>query len=80
MSFEFELVTVRAEVSHANAFARLAGNICNHEVPIGVESTAEGLRSEPEKKEKTAHPTTNNVNVTDVEEEAANFHGAYVSL
>jgi len=41
-------------------------------VPIGLESTAESLRSKPEKKEKTAHPTTNNVNVTDMEEEAAN--------
>jgi hypothetical protein len=43
-------------------------------VPIGVESTAESLRSKPEKKEKTAHPTTDNANVTDVEEEEANFH------
>jgi len=31
------------------------------------------LRDQPEKKEKTAHPTTINANVTDVEEEAANF-------
>jgi hypothetical protein len=80
VSFEFKLITIRAEISHANAVTRLAGNICNHEVPIGVESTGESLRSKPEKKEKTAHPTTNSANVTDVEEEAANFHGAYVSL
>ena len=39
---------------------------------MGAESTAESLNSESEKKEKTAHPTTDNANVTDVEEEDAN--------
>jgi hypothetical protein len=39
---------------------------------MGAESTAESLSSESEKKEKTAHPTTDNANVTDVEAEAAN--------
>jgi len=39
---------------------------------MGAESTAESLSSESEKKEKTAHPTTDNANVTDVEEEDAN--------
>jgi hypothetical protein len=31
------------------------------------------LRGESEKKQKTAHPTTDNANVTDVEGEAASF-------
>ena len=39
---------------------------------MGAESTAESLTSVSEKKEKTAHPTTDNANVTDVEEEDAN--------
>jgi hypothetical protein len=72
VSFAFELVTVCAEISHAYAVSPLAGRICNHQIPVGVESTAESLRGKPEKKEKTAHPTTNNANVTDVEEQAAN--------
>ena len=80
VSFEFELITIRAEISHSHAVARWAGRIGYHQVRIGAESTAESLRDQPEKKEKTAHPTTNNANVTDVEEEAANFPGAYVSL
>ena len=80
MPFEFELVTVRPEISHSHAVARWAGRIGNHQVRIGAEATAESLRDQPEKKQKTAHPTTNNANVTDVEEEAANFPGAYVSL
>ena len=39
---------------------------------MGGESTAESLCSESEKKENPAHPTTDNANVTDVEEEDAN--------
>jgi hypothetical protein len=39
---------------------------------MGAESTAESLSSESEQKEKTAHPTTDNANVMDVEEEDAN--------
>jgi hypothetical protein len=39
---------------------------------MGAESTAESLGSESEKKEKTAHLTTDNANVADVEEEDAN--------
>ena len=38
---------------------------------MGAESTAESLCSESEKKQKTAHPTTDNANVMDVEEEDA---------
>jgi hypothetical protein len=40
---------------------------------MGAESTPESLSSESEKKDKTAHPTTDNANVTDVEEEDALF-------
>ena len=39
---------------------------------MGAESTAKSLSSESKKQEKTAHPTTDNANVTDVEEEDAN--------
>jgi len=46
---------------------------------MGAESTAESLSSESEKKEKTAHPTMDNANVTDVEEEDPNS-GACVSF
>jgi hypothetical protein len=44
-------------------------------VRIRSESRAESLRGESEKKQKTAHPTTDNANVTDVEGEAASFLG-----
>ena len=72
VSFEFELVTVRAEISHAHTVARCAGRIGNNQMRIRPSPRAESLRSESEKKEKTAHPTTDNANVTDVEEEDAN--------
>src|SRR4030095_11978512 len=55
VSFAFELVTVRAEISPAYAVGRWAGRIGHHQVRIGTESTAESLRDQPEKKKKTAH-------------------------
>ena len=67
VTFEFELVTVRAEISHAHAVAHYAGRIGHHQMRIRSESRAESLRSESEKKQKTAHPTTDNANVTNVE-------------
>ena len=67
MSFEFELVTVRAEISHAHTIAHCAGRIGHHQMRIRSESRAESLRGESEKKQKTAHPTTDNANVTNVE-------------
>src|SRR4029453_16102438 len=73
--FEFELVTTRTEISHAYAVARCAVRICNNQMRIGAESSAEGLRRASEKKEKTAHSTTDSANVRDVEEEDANFRG-----
>ena len=72
MASEFELITVRAEIRHAHTVAHCAGRIGNHQIRMGAESTAESLSSESEKKEKTAHPTMDNANVTDVEEEDAN--------
>jgi hypothetical protein len=71
-AFEFELVTVGAEISHAHTVAHCVRRIGNQQLRMGAESTAESLSSESEKKEKTAHPTTDNANVTDVEEEDAN--------
>ena len=69
MSFEFELVTVRAEISHPNAVTRLAGRIGNHQVRIGAESGAKSIRDECQEKQK-AHVTTDNADVTDVEAKA----------
>ena len=69
---EFELVPVRAEISHAHAVARTRGRVTDNQLRIRSEARAESLRGESEKKEKTAHPTTDNANVTDGEEEDAN--------
>ena len=73
MSFEFELVTVRAEISHAHAVARLARRICDNQLQIRRKPHAESLRAKSEKKDKPPHPRTDNANVTDVEEEDALF-------
>src|SRR5947207_12907370 len=72
MASEFELITVGGEIRHAHTVAHCAGRIGNHQMRMGAESTAESLSSESEKKQKTAHPTMDNANVTDVEEEDAN--------
>ena len=71
--FEFELVTVRAEISQTHAVVRTRGRVADNQVRIRSESRAESLRGESEKKQKTAHPTTDNANVTDVEEEASSL-------
>ena len=67
--FEFELVTVRPEISHSHAVARWAGSIGNHQVRIGAESSAKSIRDECQEKQK-AHVTTDNADVTDVEAKA----------
>ena len=67
--FEFELVTVRPEISHSHAVARWAGRIGNHQVRIGAESSAKTIRDECQEKQK-AHVTTDNADVTDVEAKA----------
>ena len=77
---EFESVTVRAKISYAQAVARCAGRICNNKVRIRAKSNGESLRGECEQKEKTAHPTTDNANVTDVEEQDANSLASRVSV
>ena len=60
---EFESVTVRSKISYAHAVTRCAGRIYNNQIRIRAESAGESLRGESEKKEKTAHPTTDNANV-----------------
>ena len=70
---EFELVTVRAEISHAYAAAGCTFGIGDHQMRIRAESGTKSLRCKPEENEKTAHRTTNNANVTDVEAEAGSF-------
>jgi hypothetical protein len=67
--FEFELVTVRPEISQSHAVARWAGRIGNHQVRIGTESSAKSIRDECQEKQK-AHVTTDNADVTDVEAKA----------
>ena len=66
---EFELVTVRPEISHSHAVARWAGRIGNHQVRIGAESSAKSIRDECQEKQK-AHVTTDNADLTDVEAKA----------
>ena len=80
VSFEFKLVTVRAEVSHAHAVARRRTRIVHYELRIRSESHAESLRGESEKKQKTAHPTTDNANVTYVEAKAGVRHKGSTNL
>ena len=80
VTFEFELVTVRAEISHAHAVARTRGRVADNQVRIRSESRAESLRGESEKKQKTAHPTTDNANVTDVEAKAGVRHKGSTNL
>ena len=59
VSFEFELVTVRAEISHAHALARRpARRIGENQLGISIESTSKYLRGQHQEKEKT-HVTTN---------------------
>ena len=62
VSFEFELVTVRAEISHAHAVARRRARIVHYELRVMIKSSTKRLRREYEPK-KNAHapritPTT----------------------
>ncbi len=59
VSFEFELVTVRAEISHAHAVARCARRIGQNQPGIWLESTGKCLCGQHQEKKKT-HVTTNN--------------------
>ena len=77
---EFELVTVRAEISHAYAAMRSCPRIANNQVRIRSQSRTESLRGESEKKQKTAHPTTDNADVTDVEAKAGVRHKGSTNL
>jgi hypothetical protein len=70
MASEFELVTARAEISHAHSVARCARRICHNQIGIRAESRAKSIRGECQEKQK-AHVTTDNADVTDVEAKAA---------
>jgi hypothetical protein len=54
VSFELELVTVRAEISHADAVARRPARIVHYELPVMIKSGTKRLRREYEP-EKNAH-------------------------
>jgi len=58
VSFEFELVTVRAEISHAHTVARCAGRIGQNQPGIWLESPGKCLRRQHQEKKKT-HVITN---------------------
>ena len=79
MTSECELVAIRAEISHAHAVAHYAGRIGHHQMRIRSESRAESLRGESEKKQKTAHPTTDNANVMNVEDDSKSLARASTS-
>lgn len=55
VSFEFELVTVRAEVSHADTVARHRTRIVHYKLGVLIESRTKCLRREYKPK-KNAHP------------------------
>ena len=69
MSFEFELVTVRAEISHAHAVARRRTRIVHYELRVMIKSGTKRLRGECQEKQK-AHLTTDNADVTEEEAKA----------
>ena len=71
MSFEFELVTVRAEISHAHTVARRPSRIGDNQVRIRREACPKRVGCESQEEKKTTHPTTDNADATDVEEEDA---------
>jgi len=65
-SFEFELVTVRSEISHAHTVARSRLTIAHCELSVGRQSRSESMRCECQEKQKT-HATTHNADAADVE-------------
>ena len=71
VSFEFELVTICAEISRTHTVARCARRIGENQPGIWIESTGKCLCAQHQEKKKT-HVITNNAHVTDVEEEDAN--------
>src|SRR5258705_12540765 len=54
VTFEFELVAVRAEISYAHSVVTRCGRITDNQVSIEAESCTKGLRSECEEKKKRA--------------------------
>ncbi len=56
VSFEFELVTVRAEISHAHAVARRRARIVHYELRVMIESGPKRLRREYEPKKNPHAP------------------------
>ncbi len=71
VSFEFELVTVRAEISHAHAVARRRARIVHYQLRIMIRVQPQKLARRISSQKKNAHATTDNADVTDREAKAA---------
>ena len=56
VSFEFELITVCPEISHADAFARRRARIVHYELRVMIKSGAKRLRREHEPEKNTHTP------------------------
>src|SRR4029079_15477471 len=56
VSFEFELVTVRAEISHAHAIARCRARIVYYDLRVMIKSCAKSLGREYEPKKNPPPP------------------------
>src|SRR6266446_6023189 len=53
VTFEFELIAVRAEISHAHSVVPRCGRITDNQVSRGAESCTKGLRREHQQKKET---------------------------
>lgn len=67
MASEFELVTVRAEISHTHTVARCPRRIGDNHAGIWIESPGKCLCGEYQEKKNT-HGTTNNAGGADRKE------------
>ena len=56
VSFEFELVAVRAEISHAHAVTRCRARIVHYQLRVMIKSGTKRLRTEYEPKKNTHAP------------------------
>ena len=67
VTFEFELIAVRAEISCAHSVVPRCGRITDNQVSRGAESCTEGLRREHQPKKET-HSTTDNADAAERKE------------
>src|SRR5437763_7411712 len=58
VSFEFELVTIRAQISHTHTAARRRARIVHHELRVVIKSGTKRLSREYEPKKNSRAPRT----------------------